>query len=221
MVNWNSFNFKQFSTNPSFFHSLEEDSFFQNLTFLVRDFQWYREYPLGLHSDTAPTTNFKQTRLTPNVERSVESNFLREQLALTFDSIGVYLLPHPGDQLAVYDDLTCLNDNFKTYLKEFVQYSFSPKNLTPKRIGGAEVSGTEFKRYVEGWAKLFQGKGSLPTVQSIHDTTATVQNMLAMKDALILYEKGMQLFLSVKGDGVTAEAFQQKHGQVVENCFKV
>jgi hypothetical protein len=207
------------------FRSGSEDSMFQKLLFLVRDFQWTRDFPFGYSDDTTQENpNFMKSRLLPNPRFGVEQNYIREQIRSAFPHVAAYLLPYPGNDLAVHDRLNNLDQDFASSFSDFVETTFSSQNLIPKRIGNVQMTGSAFKPHVNAWIRLFDGQSSngLPQVHSIHDTTANLQHVLALKDALTYYDAEMRKAIYSTGNGMENEgSLLNIHSRLADNAFKV
>jgi atlastin len=194
---------------------------FQKLVFLVRDFQWVRDFPLGYSDDRSPEPNFYKSRLLPDPRKGDEQNYIREQIGLTFPQVAAYLLPYPGNGLAVRDRLDNLDEEFAEFMQKFVETTFLVGNLIPKNIGGAEVTGVGFKPFISSWASLFSQNNGLPTIHSIYDTTAEVQHDLAMKNALAFYDNEMKKTFDSNIDGIPGSDLADLHTDFRTNSVAI
>jgi atlastin len=195
---------------------------FQKLVFLIRDFQWIRDFPLGYHDDSTPDPNFKRAKLNPQEGKfGKDQNYIREQISLTFPHVSACLLPYPGNGLAIHDKLNKLDEDFSEHMKNFVELTLSPDNLSPKRIGDTAITGEGFKPFVRAWTRLFGDNDGLPTMHSIHDVTAQVQHVLALKDAMALYDSEMRKAFESTPDGFEDKQFLEIHSSFSDSAFQI
>ena len=75
---------------------MEENSYkpFQRLEFLIRDWSYPYEYPYG---DGA---KLLEKRLYVDQEQHSELKQAREHITSCFESVGCFLMPHPGKRVA-------------------------------------------------------------------------------------------------------------------------
>jgi hypothetical protein len=191
--------------------------------FLVRDFQWVRDFPLGYHDDLTGNDekNYKIKALSQHPKRALDANFIREQISLTFPQIGIYLLPYPGTGLAVNYTLDNLEPEFSEHVQKFTELTFQPRYLVPKTIGGQLITATKFKTFVQSWTNLFGRNDGIPTVQSIYDTTAQVQHIIALKDASTYYDTEMKKFFDANTTGVAEASLNSKHLEIAKKSEEI
>jgi atlastin len=204
------------------FYRGSECSMFQKLVFLIRDFPWIHDFPLGYHDESTPDPNYKRARLNPQEGKfDKDRNYIREQISVTFPQVSAYLLPYPGNGLVIYEKLNKLEEDFSEHLKNFVEVILSPDNLSPKRIDDAAITGEGFKPFVQAWTRLFRDKDQLATMHSIHDVTAQVQHVLAIKDAVALYESEMRKAFESAPDGFEDKQFLEIHSRFSDSAFQI
>lgn len=196
---------------------------FQKLIFLLRDFP-HPEYEYGFYDDrTTPSgqlVNFKKERLDTKVDQPEEVKFTHRQVLSSFSEVGVYAMPDPGSDLKRKDQTSTLDNDFKIHMKAFVELLLAKDNIVTKKVGGIEVTGTQFKKYIQGWSKLFGG-GDLPEIKNVFMTAAETQNMIAVSAAHKDYNDRMKKFLNSNPDGVGLDNFGQEHSAAVIQALKV
>lgn len=213
--------FSNFDVVYSFYSELTGQTSFQKLLFLLRDFSFIRDFNFGLHDDySGAERNFKISRLDPSPQRADELNFMRRQILSSFKDVGIFALPHPGNQLAVYDAITNLEPDFIQFTKTFVELIFSHKNLMTKHVGGVEVTGNDFKFYVRRWAKQFLSS-DLPQIKNIMETNIEIQNTIALRNATEFYEGELRKIIYDNPDGVDPVALQLTNEDLVVRTLNV
>jgi hypothetical protein len=152
-----------------------ENDRFSNLIFLIRDWQFPKDYSFGYHDDNhSPTQkNYKKETFDIHEQMPDEAVVSREQILPSFRKIGFCLLPYPGDDLALYDDNSNLSSHFTKAVKEFIPTILHPSNIVVKKIGGHE-----FMKFVDELDILFT-KNELPSTKSVAESAAELQNVIA------------------------------------------
>lgn len=125
---------------------------FQNLFFIVRDFRFAMNNPYGLEGGQQEI-DAKLSNL------SVSNPELFRGIKASFTKINATLLPMPGD--AVYHGrftgkINEIDSEFLKYVKEFVPMIFAPENLVVKKINGAPVNAHEFAIYLENYVNVLK-----------------------------------------------------------------
>ena len=105
---------------------------FQDLVFLVRDWQHKQDYPLGSQGGT----DLMNQRLNSASESTHKQ---REQLKKCFANVSGFLLPYPGQTVAespTFDgDAKDMDSEFSNTLGDFMATVLLPDNLTVKKTG--------------------------------------------------------------------------------------
>lgn len=138
-------------------HKIEKP--FQKLLFIVRDWPYSHEANYGDGQAMIDKT------LTPNDEQTLEMQELRKRIQSSFQSIGAYLLPHPGRIVAEGNSFTGsvqqIDPEFRKYVKELVISLFAPQNLIVKRINGHKMRAGDLVQHFKTYLNTFK-MGSLP-----------------------------------------------------------
>jgi hypothetical protein len=180
-----------------------------------------RQYPLGYYDDrTGQSRNFKQEKHNPMPNRDPELNFRRQQILSSFESTGVFTLPHPGRKFAEYSSLTDLDEDFTLLTKQFIEHIFHPTRLHTKNVGGLEVTGIQFKSYVQQWAPFFLDSKT-PKLQNILATNAELQNRIALIKGLDCFKNSMESFLSSHPNGLADSVLDRKYQELFGICMRV
>lgn len=137
---------------------------FQKLLFLVRDWQCADEIPIG-HS-----AQYVDEVLNEDEDQTTDMHELRNQIKSSFDQIGAFLMPHPGQQVAngscMDGNLNSISSEFIEALKVLVPSIFAPENLILKKIGDRRVQAGDLATYLEEYVKIFNSD-TLPDPKSV------------------------------------------------------
>lgn len=106
---------------------------FQNLIFIVRDWQYPYEIDYGWDGK-----KLIDGLLTENDEQTDDMRKLRERIKLSFNKISAFLMPHPGDIVAQTEhfagNLNDMSTAFKEYLQILVPSLLAPENLVVQKL---------------------------------------------------------------------------------------
>lgn len=95
---------------------------------------------------------------------------------------------------------------------------FADKNVKLKVIGGSQILGKDFMKFISGWEKLFQSNG-LPAVTSLYEAAAEMQTSLAMRNAVQFYNSEMKTYLDLHPSGIDEETLAKKHLECTQEAF--
>lgn len=189
---------------------------FQNLLFLMRDWQHKTLYKFGLSSGNMYLDN----QLGVTDDQSVQLQDVRKFIRASFDALDCFLMPHPG--VAVTKSLTyngqhsLLSNDFKHYLKEAIEWLFASENLKNKRISKQEVSGRDFNAYLKIYLEIFRAPET-PQVKSLYEVTSERQLNLIVDEAIVKYRDQLgadSLFLETQ----SAETMNEIHQKAKKDC---
>lgn len=142
-------------------HSSEK--LFQKLCFLIRDWQNSSEIPFG------DSEQYVEELLAESHEQTVEMHNLRRRIKSSFDEIGAFLMPYPGNAVAtgvsIGGDLKQIDSEFIAQVKKLVPSLLAPENLVVKRINGEKVRGRDLVTYMQIYVNIFNGD-TLPDPQT-------------------------------------------------------
>jgi atlastin len=198
-----------------------ENDRFSNLIFLIRDWQFPRDYSFGYHDDThSPTQkNYKKEKFDINEQMPDEAVVSREQILSSFRKISCCLLPYPGDDLAHYDDNNNLSTHFMNAVKEFIPTILHPSNIVVKKIGGHEFTGLDLLKFVDELDILFT-KNELPPTKSVAESAAELQNVIAHSNGLNFYKSKMDKLVN-NSDYISDEVLNSNHKKSLEKAVKL
>jgi len=171
--------------------AMEENSYkpFQRLEFLIRDWSYPYEYPYGDGSQLL------QKRLYVDQEQHSELKQAREHITSCFESVGCFLMPHPGKIVATNPSfkgqLNDIDDDFQDYLLQLIPRLLAPENLVVKSINGSDITCLTMLQYFKSYIKIFQG-GELPEPKSMLQATAEANNLAALATAKDQYQRDME-----------------------------
>lgn len=142
---------------------------FQKLIFIVRD------WPSPDDNDFGPDEEkkFVKDLLAKTEKQTTDMHELRNHINESFNDICAFLLPYPGKDVAQQRNVSNndtkkikIEPDFLACVKELAETIFDPKNLIPKKIGGAPVKACEFLKYFEKYVEIFSGT-ELPEPKTI------------------------------------------------------
>ena len=141
----------------------ENDEPFQNLMFLIRNWQMTHEetgFQLGFHGNVNPFTqshrDFIQNMFDPT-GKSEEARQYRELVCRFYERIIAFLLPYPGNVIN-YDrfDSSRMDGEFRNHLKNLCEFLFDKNRITVKSFNGRNLRCIDLIRYSREWAEDFQ-----------------------------------------------------------------
>jgi hypothetical protein len=134
---------------------------------------------------------------------------VRNEILKSFENVGCCLMPYPGVKLARYDKEDDLDPDFITTIKNFVPRIFEASNICLKKIDGKEISGVDFKQYVQNLADCFR-QYTFPTVENAAEAQAKFQNQKAQSIAILYYREKMNNEMKSK-EGLSEDKFEIVH----------
>jgi atlastin len=121
---------------------------FQNLLFLIRDWQNDEEFQLGTHGGKQYIQEVLEIK--PNHKEELKQ--VREYLPSIFEQINCCLMPHPGLSVIRNKKFTgewqAMDETFKAELTNVIQTLLSSTSLVPKKINGKTLTGAELKNHL-------------------------------------------------------------------------
>ncbi|CAG9811380.1 unnamed protein product [Chironomus riparius] len=143
---------------------------FQNMTFLIRDWENNEEFRYGAaggHNYINEVLNIKQ-------DQSQELKEVRKSIFDSFEHVNCYLLPYPGEVVAGYKNYdgrwSEMDTTFKAELKNSIEHLLHPDNLVIKKINGIDIKVNEMKLYLQAYMILFQSN-EIPQALSAYEYT--------------------------------------------------
>lgn len=137
---------------------------FQNLLFIVRDWQNSEEHDFGYCME------FVNDLLTENANQTPEMRELRNQTCKSINNIEAFLMSHPGKCMSqnknFNGDLKSINQDFVEQVETLVQSICAPQNLTVKRINGEKMRVEQFTTLLRKYVDLFKD-GERPEPKAI------------------------------------------------------
>jgi hypothetical protein len=163
---------------------------FQNILFLVRDWNRFRQYPYGkIGGDAYVNETFRKNERNAKALLSVRENIYR-----TFENINGFLLPYPGE-MAVSDKKSDgrwsrLDRRFQKPLIELLEYLCDSDNLKAKEVFGQKVTGRLYYEYVKTFGKIFQDDQFVP--KTLYEATVKYQMQALLMELTNEYEKQIE-----------------------------
>lgn len=163
-------NLQLFAAYGEFFRGKSNETTFQQLLFIIRDWQLGSNYGWS-------GTQTVETILSTSAEKHNENIRLRDQLKRSFEMINGFLLPSPGDIVKRGDSFT---GDLKDVPLEFLENArilteglFAPDKLKVKKINGQNLLVKDWPRYLSNYVDAFKGD-SVPAVNNIYEVFLTV-----------------------------------------------
>jgi len=189
---------------------------FQNLTFLIRDWNNEDDFKYG----TEGGAKYIKDILTPKSDQNQELQSVRETIFDSFEKIECCLLPYPGKVVACrksYDGRWSeMDEDFKVQLKGIIEYILLPTNLIPKRINSKDVRVSEMKKFIKNFLNLFKSN-EIPMIESIYEYT--VENH--MVDLIDKCVDDYKLTVYRNADIITEENLQTVHEKCKEKALEL
>lgn len=163
---------------------------FQNLLFLIRDWNNPDEYEFG----TEGGEHYLKEVLKIKSEQKPELKSVRQFILSSFEQVSCCLMPYPGSHVARkknYDgQWKLMDEEFREELIVIIEKLLGPDNLILKKINSKDLKGFEIKEYIESYFKLFQSD-TLPQAQSIYESTIDKQMNILISKCLDSYKENI------------------------------
>ncbi|CAG9812176.1 unnamed protein product [Chironomus riparius] len=156
--------FLQFSTECAKFATIEQqgtaDKCFQNLIFLIRDWDNPDEFQYGIEGGSKYLKHFIEV----TGRKKKELKYVCESIIDSFENINCSLLTHPGKIVSrgkkgtqEYDgNWKGMDEDFRDQLFTLIDYLLKPEQLAVKKINGNETNGEDFLSFILTELKDFQ-----------------------------------------------------------------
>lgn len=118
---------------------------------------------------------------------------IRDDMNESFDSLGCFLMRHPGDGLYEKDfdgSVRFLHQDFVATLENFVESVLCPENLVPKKINGVAVNLADYVNNFQFFAEYFR-ENELPVPENFTAAIANNNSLNAVKAAMEEYQTKM------------------------------
>ncbi|MEN2495879.1 MAG: putative RING-H2 finger protein [Marteilia pararefringens] len=167
---------------------------FQDLIFMVRDWQWFRDFAFGVNSE------YSESILDESKVKNEDMKKTRNLIKQLFTNHVAILLPYPGSEVACSADHNCsiklLDKLFKQHTESACEYLFDLKNINILNINGSEVTASQLVAYMSKYMDLFSSS-ELPEPRNLYLVTAEANNIFALNGAIALYSKSMDQVCSI------------------------
>jgi atlastin len=170
---------------------------FQRLDFLVRDYQNFED-------DENPEQCEGDAKLyleeVFSARKQEDLSNTRDQITSCFETIGNYLLPHPGLKIAhpKYDgNVKTIRPEFCTLLNRYLHRIFN-EEVEPKTIHNSQVTARELLEFVKAYVELFRDCTIFPEAKSLLDATAEANNRNAKAAGVTTYKTSMDKIAAPK-----------------------
>lgn len=197
-----------------------EETPFQNLIFLVRDWSFAYEHEFGLKGGA----ELLEKKLIVNDRQPMQLQRVRKHIRSCFNSITCFLMPHPGKTVATnpkFDGrIASIDEDFLEQLQVFVPILLSPKSLVVKQIGGSDVTGRQLLEYFKVYINIFKGE-SMPEPKSMLEATAEANNRAAVALARDHYSTSMEQLCGGNMPFIHPKELEKKHLEVQASSIEL
>ncbi|XP_077970244.1 uncharacterized protein LOC120348673 [Styela clava] len=152
--------FETFLEHAKMARKLQDDSIFQSLTFLVRDWADTEDYPYGSEAGGDYVDDQMKGKTKDNIKRSTFKDL--------FHKVSSFLLPYPGKSVAESSamkfsgSLRDIDSEFLEYVDKLVHFLFDPRKIVMKKYNEEPVKGLELTEIAVQFAKILESD-ELPT----------------------------------------------------------
>ena len=163
---------------------------FQNLMFLVRDWQSPDDAPFG--AEGGQILLDKKLKISDDMPEELKS--LRDHIKSCFEKTSGFLMPYPGyglEEKEFSGKLTELRPTFIEQLKVLVPHILAPENLVQKTRIGRKIQVKELLNAFVSYIMIFNSD-SLPTPMGLLEAIAKANNLAAETMALEYYSAILQ-----------------------------
>lgn len=224
---------QQFKFNSDYAKSVtgEKKVDVKKLIILLRDFSQGVEYHFGYHDKYHyPPPLTTEVDVTSNYfnwfmfdDKMIKSNLkIRKEVIDNYNEIGYFLMPSPGKEFlqSKNPSHSYVDPIFKDYLEKFVEFTVQNPEKFVKTVGGEHESrtGTEFKAFVELWAKEFKNCIH-PEVISLSESTSKLQNEYAFRDCIKYYQRQVDNFIHLNVEGQSDEDMQNGSNLIIDQTL--
>lgn len=140
---------------------------FQNILFLIRDWNFPYELPYGITGGNELLSDVLNEN---DAGKNSEIINVRKHIKQSFEKVEAFLMPYPGTIVTRSNQfdgkLADIDSEFKTSLKELTSYLFAPQNVTIKSINGNKIKAGDMISYFENYVNVFKSN-QLPSATSL------------------------------------------------------
>lgn len=183
--------------------SSDNSKAFQELIFLIRDWNHVHEHDLGREGGD----EYISSVLSSNSNNDKSLIEVRSQIKQAFEKVTGILLPTPnaavrrganGKQQLPYDGRWSLMDEeFKSELKSAIESILKPENLKVKKVNGQAIDCKELSELIATYLNVFTSS-TAPSIQSIYTATADTFLKSLENDLLKDYEASLRASINTQ-----------------------
>ncbi|XP_063915861.1 atlastin-like [Zophobas morio] len=185
---------------------------FQNVCFLIRDWQCPYENPYGVRGGRNYLEEFLDAPGQPHELRKQNAN-----IRSLFKKINCFLLPHPGKKVATEisfrGELQDVSSEFVESVEELAPFLLSPENLVPKTVNGQRIKVGDLVHFVQSYCEHFM-TGDLPKLESMFLATSAAHHSAVLAEAESQYKASMNSLVE------QAEALEEIHLEAQHKLLK-
>lgn len=200
----------------------EPDKPFQNVEFLVRDWQNFEE-----EEDVTLMEKEMEAYLeTVIAERDAKDlKETREQILTCFEKVSAYGFVHPGMAVTkkkYTGSVSAMDETFLILMDRYCQKVFDVEKIQPKIIHGRQLSAVELGSYVKAYANMFSSGANFPEAATLLDATASANNTNAVHLSFAEYKQRMDRIAGPHcSNYVKPGELDDLHKEVVEQSLEM
>ncbi|EGD81804.1 hypothetical protein PTSG_02516 [Salpingoeca rosetta] len=198
--------------------TLEGQKPFQNLEFLIRDWEFESHAP-----GAAGGQEYLDSILAISDDLPTELREVRLWLQDCYEAITCFLLPHPGKKVTKKEftgNLTVLEEDFREHFVEFVSNILSPERIAVKKIGNQNLTCSSlldlFRTYVDAF-----NTAELPQVSTLFQATARVNHDAVRQSVLGSYRDAMRRIAGPGFPHVAESHLRNQHEAAHANAISI
>ncbi|RZC42285.1 GBP domain containing protein, partial [Asbolus verrucosus] len=186
---------------------------FQNLLFLVRDWQWPHEREFGIKGGKQLLNHVLNTD-----DNDLNSEIMeqRKNIKNVFEKINCCLLPHPGTQVATdpkfQGELQDVDHKFLENIEMLIPHVLAPEQLIPKTVSGENIKIVDLVSIIESYWECFQN-GEMPPLATLLEVTTLQHHMISKREAEKIYENSMKFLKDENDEFLNNEELITLHNQ--------
>jgi atlastin len=216
----NELEYLQFATEFANFvadNTLGEDSKpFQNLLFLIRDWENDKEYAFGFNGGDEYVNKILAFR----TDQAEELQLVRQRLKSMYEKLGCCLLPYPGKKVArgnnFFGEWNSMDEDFMPELKNSIETLLNLNALVPKRVNGKALKASEFKGYLVLYFESFLSD-NLPEPKSLGASMIDAQMITIIDNCIEKYQNTRDQYR----DKLTLRNLDEVHMIAEENALNL
>lgn len=205
--------FSEYARMVRTYEGLNDSAPFQNLHFLIRDWQFFNT-DNDLEKNIKDNNEYFVNFLTKS--NTIEGENMRNNILNCYQNINCSMLPHPGFEISKNNyngDLSKISEEFNTYSRFFIQNVLT--SIEPKKILNRYINKTNIKLYWETYLNILNNK--IPKPLSLLNAQIKLNHYNLNNECLQKYQDEMNKFINHK---LTNKQLIQLHSQTKTDIYE-